>query len=223
MKNILLVVRFLYQAFPCLVWLYVWDGNRKIEEKESLFKAMQENNEEYVKKHEKEKNNFIAKANLSLSEIEKCHTKEIERKKIIEEKAKANLLAITVSISLMLGVVGLILKDKANITIDKDWLTKIIFVFSIGVLYFLWGGLAALSSIRTDKFGEVYIDDKVRNKGDEAKEKEELVKCIELNTLVTMKRSNYIDSSYVGIRNGIICLGVCFALLVVLLLRIFSK
>lgn len=214
-KVIFTIARYLSEILPCLVLTYVWDGNRKIEEKKKLFKAIAENDEQYLNKHKDEKENFMEKIGLSLSEIKECHQKEIERKKTIEDKAKSNLSAITISISLMLGILGLVLKDRTVLATGSSCgLAKIIMIiFSCGVLYFLYGGWAALKAIRTDEFGELYINDEVKINKKEVKREDELIKCIELNTLVTRKRSNYIDSSYIGIRNGIICLGVCLIIL----------
>jgi len=219
-KVIFTVARFLSEIFPCLVLAYVWDCNRKIEEKEKFFKAIAENDENYLNEHKDEKEKFMVKTDLSLSNIEECHKKEIERKKTLEDKAKSNLLAITISISLMLGILGLALKDKTVLVAGNScFLVKIIMIiFSCGVLYFLYGGWAALRAIRTDKFGELYINDEVRINKKEVKREDELIKCIELNTLVTRKRSNYIDSSYIGIRNGIICLGACFIIVMCVVL-----
>ncbi len=219
-KKIESIVRHLYQIIPFLVWFYYPVTYEKIKEYKKLFTAIQTNDVKYLEEHRLEEENFKAKTQLSLSAIEASHKNEIERKKTIEDKAKANLLAITVSVSLMLGTIGLILKNETTIISNKDLLFGMTFMFSVGVLYFLWGGLAALSSIRTGEFGEIFINDEVKINGDETKKKAELVNCIELNTILTMERSNYIDSSYVGIRNGIICLVVFFILMVVFLAKV---
>jgi len=219
-KKIEFIVRRLYQIIPLLVWVHYFGIHEKIKEHKKLFTAIEINDETYLKEHKIEEENFKAKTQLSLSAIEASHKNEIERKKTIEDKAKANLLAITVSVSLMLGIVGLILKKETTIIPNKDLLFWMTIMFSVGVLYFLWGGVVALSSIRTGEFGEIFINDEVKINGDETKKKAELLNCIELNTILTMERSNFIDSSYVGIRNGIICLVVFFIMMVVFLAKV---
>jgi len=215
-KKILLnLIRWLSEIAPLFAIFYIKDCSKRLIDKKKLFKAIIQNDENVLKCHKTEVEDFKSKENVDERNLKECHEKEIERKKTIEEKAKASLLAITLAITLMLGIITFILKNPIEIG-KSDLLhnSKFVLIFSCGVLYFLYAGWAALRSIRIDEFAEISLEDEIRIKQNQASRNKELVQCIELNRLVTRKRSNYLDSSYIGIRNGIICLSICFVILI---------
>lgn len=203
------------EVVPLFSLFHIWDSENKLIRKKKFFKALEKKDSETLSKHIADSNDFNRKKTINVDDIKHCHEREIERKKTIEEKAKACLLAITLSITLILGMVTLIFKnpieiDKSNILRNSGF----ILIFSCGVLYFLYAGYAASRSIRIDEFSDISLEDEIKIKEEKASRQEELIQCIELNRLVTRKRSNYLDSSYIGIRNGIICLSLCFVILI---------
>lgn len=157
---------------------------------------------------------FDKKKEIQLEIIKDCQQKEIERKNIVEQKAKANSLAITISITLFIAAISLLSSDNIFI-VNDNFLPRVgIFLLGLGVFSFFCGGLMALESLRVERLYDVRLKDEAiflnDKDGNDSDRRKELIRCIELNQVVTDKRAMYVSASYYGIRNGIVCLFLCF-------------
>jgi len=120
---------------------------------------------------------------LSLEEVKSHGEQENSRRTVIEDKAKINLLGITLAFPIIFS--GLSLLAGAAFRIDSGKLTFAVFsLLLIGVIYLLVGGLYALSALN---IGQVYVS----TPRDEAEESEtrrkaRLVWNLDQNQLTTV-------------------------------------
>lgn len=171
------------------------------------------------KLEEKEFNVEINKdqdTNEFIEELKEYHQKEVNRKKIIEDKAKASLFIIVLSTTLILGSLGFI--EEGGVIFKFH----ILLILIIGVIYLLLSGITSIKALNIRKFYDVYLDNRVKetkgklnvlslNKEDRISQ---LYKIIKLNQLMTIIRSNYVYATFVGIRNGIILISLFFVIVV---------
>jgi len=158
--------------------------------------------------------------NEFIKELEDCHKKETERKKIIEDKAKSSLLVITISVTLVLGSLNFFrdIKDGTNFV-------YIISLFSLflGLIYLLLSGISSIQALNIEEYYDINIDDRITVTNDRQNIKnfdiknriEEIYKNIKLNQLITTTRGNYVSATLIGIRNGIILISLFFIIAVV--------
>ncbi|GAA0735804.1 hypothetical protein [Clostridium oceanicum] len=141
--------------------------------------------------------------------VEREYNKSIERIKQFEEKAKANLVAISISVTIMFGLV-----DTLNQIYEKynNLLMNIILsINSILIIFFmLYGGIIALKVLMEKNI--VYkISVKELQLSDESLKKIYGMDA-ELNEINNTIRNNYINTSYKCIRNALILLCIIFIL-----------
>ena len=142
--------------------------------------------------------------------------KERDRKIAIEDKAKASLFVITISISLLLSTLGFI-KQYEN-TINE----LIIALLILGIIYLVLSGFSALKAINIKEFYDIYLNDKIDYKDCHIQLKNidlyenisNLYKFNILNQLITNQRSNYVYATFTGIRNGMLLIALCFVCIV---------
>ncbi len=150
-----------------------------------------------------------------IKELKEYHQKEIDRKKVIEEKAKASLFVITLSITLLLGSLNLF-NDGKNEVIVKFPILFILFI--LGLIYLIFSGFASVHALNIGKIYDISVDDRIKkiegkhiiknfNKRDWINQ---LYKNIVLNQKRTNIRSNYVYAAFIGIRNGIILISIFF-------------
>ena len=129
--------------------------------------------------------------------------RELDRRRVIEEKAKTNVLAITLSFSAMLIGVALISRVTNS---DEQVVSWLVWAFALlqiyGALLLLTGGLLALHALRAVETYLWTLADESRGLTDEMKHAE-ISWYVELNQYVTTLKSNSVDVSYCCIRNGL--------------------
>ena len=131
---------------------------------------------------------------------------ELARRKVIEEKAKTNVLGITLAFSAMLAGVALISSNSTVSEPSIDWqVWSLLALLFIGGLFLLAGGALALSALRIAKTYTWTLEDEVENTADETRAMKTLW-YVELNQDGTRLKSNLVDASYRCIRNGVIAL-----------------
>ncbi len=151
-----------------------------------------------------------------VKELTEHHHKEIERKKVIEDKAKASLFIIALSITLILGSLGFI--KGRGVTLEPH----ILLILTTGVIYLLLSGITSIRALNIREFYDIYLENRIEeNRGnlnimslDNQDRIARFYKIINLNQLMTMIRSNYVYATFIGIRNGIILLSLFFILVV---------
>ena len=133
---------------------------------------------------------------------------ELSRRIVVEDKAKTNVLGITLSFSAMFAGAALISSSSAVGEFSVDWLVWVLLtLLFIGMLFLLAGGALALSALRIAKIHTWTLEDEVGNTTDETGAVR-LLWYIELNQEGTRLKTNQVDASYSCIRNGVTSLAV---------------
>ncbi len=133
---------------------------------------------------------------------------ELARRIVIEDKAKTNVLGITLAFSAMFAGIALISSSSAVSEFSVHWpLWVFIASLFIGVLFLLLGGALALSALRIAKIYTWTLDDEVINTTDDIRAVR-LLWYVELNQRATLLKTNQVDASYSCIRNGVISLAI---------------
>lgn len=153
-----------------------------------------------------------------LKEINEFHQKEKDRKGTVEDKVKACLFIIALTITLILGSLNFI---KGVDPATPFYLSGIVTLI-LGVIFLFLSGITAIKAFNIGEYHDIQIYDRVREDGTKLNiintSKEEkislLYKIIKLNQLTTNIRSNYVYATFIGIRNGIILISIFFILAV---------
>ena len=148
---------------------------------------------------------------------------EMARRRIIEDKAKTNALAITLALSAMLAGIALVgnLPGSSNNLLDKlVWLVMVLQF--LGITFLLVGGLLALRALGIVPTQMWTLADHKRGVSEEAK-KLEIAGYLEYNQHHTNIKSNYVDTSYNCIRNGVITLAMAAFVAVIVTLAPVSR
>ena len=197
MRLLKAVTDFLDEATGTLVSLQIANCKvtaiiRRLEEKEDLAAAYGDD----------------ARAQLSLDVLLRHLNQEHDRRRIIEDKAKTNVLGITLAFSAMFAGVALISSSSAvrECSVHLPLWMLLVSLF-IGGLFLLRGGALALSALRIAKIYTWALEDEVENTTDEARAVRVLW-YVELNQMTTLLKTNHIDASYSCMRNGVIALAV---------------
>ena len=133
---------------------------------------------------------------------------ELARRRAIEEKAKTNVLGITLAFSAMFAGVALVTSNSNVSEPSIAWhVWALLVLLFVGGLFLLAGGALALSALRIAKTHTWTLEDEVENTADEARAARALW-YVELNQDGTRLKTNLVDASYSCIRNGVIALAV---------------
>lgn len=137
-----------------------------------------------------------------ISFLEEYRQREINRKDVIEDKAKSSLFVITLSITFLTGVLKII--GEINII-------SLIYII-IGLSYFVLSGITAVEAIIPKPYYDIYFGDKfetkvlkdhkIKIKINKEQEIQALYKNVILNEFVIMKKTNYTDATFRGIVLG---------------------
>lgn len=153
--------------------------------------------------------------NEFIKELEDYHKKEVERKKLIEDKAKSSLFVIAISVTLILGSLNFFRDIKG----EPNFLYIIsLFSLFLGLIYLLLSGISSIQALTIKEFYDIYVDDRIEVtegiqniKNFDIKDQiEQIYKNIKLNQSITNIRSNYVSATFIGIRNGIILMSLFF-------------
>ncbi|MBI4776443.1 MAG: hypothetical protein HY788_20090 [Deltaproteobacteria bacterium] len=181
---------------------YAKAAERKIKKQQDLF--------------EKENINFLANEDCDIlrQALLSHNLKERERKRAIDDKAKASLSIVTLAITIVIASLSLLQNQKSIFDINPAALVLLIF----GVIYLLLSGITSMTALSIRKFYDVYIDEIVEKSGDSYNIKvqsdieiiNKLYKYVRSNQMITNITANYIYATFAGIRNGIILIGAFF-------------
>ena len=155
---------------------------------------------------------------LTLDDVRRYVASEAERRKSLEDKAKANLVAITIGFTVLFASINFFAKKESNTPIRGLWAAALFIFLMIGVCYLLYGGLKAIDSLQ---LRSVYNPSPEDDSGlRETMRKIKLLWCLEQNERTTLLRANAIDVSYRAIRNGVFTLAACIVILAVRLITL---
>lgn len=142
--------------------------------------------------------------NVPINIIENSYRDSLERKKVIEDKAKINVIGITIFISLISSLSSSIVKIY-SFTNNKFVRLGIYLCCFVTILYMLQGGILALE-VLMNKNRVYLLTEEELSIQDKSKQKKAYARSIELNGYSNTLRNNYIFSSYQCIRNALIFL-----------------
>lgn len=148
--------------------------------------------------------------NLS-SELKRYQKKERNQRDRIDDKAKASLFIIALTITLIIGSLNFING------IGKQNIPLVSFVILIlGVIYLISAGIASIKAFNVREFHDIYFFEGIEKDNDKYKiidKKKEvnlLHSYIELNQERTRISTNYVYSTFIDIRNGLILVALFF-------------
>ena len=146
---------------------------------------------------------------------------EQARRQIIEDKAKTNILGITLAFTVILASVAFaphIVEAAAN---NATWMLWAFIGFQLlGIGFLIMGGWLALSTLRIAKVYIWTLEDERSNTTAEAKNAE-ISWYLQNNQLVSTLKANLLDASYSCIRNGVAALAI--SAMLVLALMVYSS
>jgi len=127
----------------------------------------------------------------------------------LEDKAKTNVISITIAITLIMGASGVIntISEKFP-TFFLQWLTFVL--LTVAVIFLLIAGIIAVKVLIDENI--VYTVALNSFASNEATLRSDYDKCIVLNRKQNLIRNNSVYSSYECIRNAFVCLFIILLL-----------
>ena len=146
---------------------------------------------------------------------------EQARRQIIEDKAKTNILGITLAFTVILASVAFAPRIAELGKNSADWLIWTFLASQLcGIFFLIVGGGLALSTLRVAKNYIWTLQDERDNPTDEARNAE-ISWYLQNNQSVSTLKANLLDASYTCIRNGVVALVISAVLALVLLVPNF--
>lgn len=134
--------------------------------------------------------------------LQDAYNQERERMKGFEEKAKINIVGATLAVTIVLGASNFIEGVVSNQKLAINFFSVILLIFAA-----IWMVATAVISIRVITDDNVFYT--IQNKsllGDDKELKLDYDLCIEMNRVQNLIRNNGIYTSYVCMRNALVCL-----------------
>lgn len=138
------------------------------------------------------------------------YTETFDAKNKFEDKAKTNVMGITIAITVIMGASGLtnLLNSKYPSTFFH-WVS--FSMLTIAIIYLLASGIGAVKVLfKENTMSTVELLD-MADEGIETKKKYD--DCISRNIARNTVRNNIVFSSYICIRNALICMAFLFVLI----------
>ena len=158
---------------------------------------------------------------LTEDDLRRYLTFEADRRKSIDEKARANLIAITVGFTVLLASLNFVGKSELKAPLGGWWGTLSFSLLVLGVVYLMYGGLKALDALQiartfspspADESGVCQTIRKIN-----------LLWCLQQNEKASLLRTNAVSVSYRSIRNGVISLALLILLIAGRILVFLSR
>ena len=148
------------------------------------------------------------KSLLSEAILNGCLEQELNRRMVIEEKARTNVLGITLAFSVMFAGVAFLSSGPILREWCQDWAGWILLGPAfVGVSFLLVGGALALDVVRIAKIYMWSLEDET--KYIDAKSRAAIfLWYIDLNQYTTLLKTNKTEASYVCIRNGVAVIAI---------------
>ncbi len=147
---------------------------------------------------------------VTIESFKQKYTETFEIKNKFEDKAKTNVIGITIAITVIMGASGLVnsLTNKYPSAIFH-WVS--FFILLVAIIYLLVAGIEAIRVLFNENtMSTVDISDM---SVDNLKVKDKYSDCINRNINRNIIRNNIVYSSYICIRNALICMMVLFVLI----------
>jgi len=129
----------------------------------------------------------------------------------VDEKARANVVAITIAFSVLVAGLSFLAKDELNAALGQWWVIATVALVIVGVLSLICGGLMALEALH---IGPVYSPGPEDESGvAEGNRVLRLLWRLKQNEKTGLLRTNALSVGYGFIRNGVFILAVVILLL----------
>ena len=139
------------------------------------------------------------------------------RRQIIEDKAKTNILGITLAFTVILATVAFAPRITDAGKDNPDWVIWTFMALQLyGILFLIAGGWLALKTLRIARNYIWTLQDERDNATAEARNTE-IAWYLQNNQEVSRLKSNLLDASYSCIRNGVAALAISAILVLTLL------
>ena len=153
---------------------------------------------------------------LTLDDLRRYVSSEDERRKSIEDKAKSNLVAITIGFPVLFAGLNFLVNNDARSIISGIWAIGALTLLILGVVYLIYGSLKALDALQV---APVYSPiPEVESFMAEEDRKTNVLWCLQQNERTTRLRTNALSVSNRSIRNGVMTLAGLILLLAGLIL-----
>lgn len=150
--------------------------------------------------------------NISTETLKELYNDTFKTKDKLEDKAKINIIGITVSVSLIVGATGLL--SSINTKFENSLIalcTSALLLIASVAYTILSGWLVIHMVIDENETYNVGIIEKTKVE----KLRDDYDKCIAQNQRKNIIRNNYIFASYACIRNALVCLFIIFLFIVI--------
>lgn len=147
---------------------------------------------------------------VTIDSFKQKYAETFETKNKFEDKAKTNVVGITIAITVIMGASGLTgsLSSKYPSAV-LHWISFSILL--VAIIYLLVSGIDAIKVLfKENSMSTVDLSDMST---DSIKAKEKYDDCINRNINRNIIRNNIVYSSYICIRNALICLVLLFVLI----------
>jgi len=139
------------------------------------------------------------------------------RRQVIEDKAKTNILGITLAFTVILATVAFVPRITEVGKDIPDWGAWAFLALQLyGILSLLAGGFLALKTLRVARYYMWTLQDE-RNYVTREDMNAEVSWYLQNNQLVSLLKTNFLDASYSCIRNGVAALALSAILMLTLL------
>lgn len=156
-------------------------------------------------------NNIEEPEKVSIETLKDEYLDTLKMKDKLEDKAKTNVVGITIAITLIMGASSIITSiDQKFNNIIIQWVVFIL--FSVAVLYMLCAGIIAIKILVNENV--IYKID-INSVTDETIMRNEYDNCIVNNRAKNLIRNNSIYTSYECIRNAFVCLFLVLTLSII--------
>lgn len=146
---------------------------------------------------------------IPIESFRQKYTETFEIKNKFEDKAKTNVIGITIAITVIMGASGLtdslISKYPSS---SLHWIS--FFILLVAIIYLLVSGIDAIKVLFNEN--TMSLVDLPNLSAEDIKAKEKYDDCTNRNINRNTIRNNIVYSSYICIRNALICMMVLFVL-----------
>jgi hypothetical protein len=148
---------------------------------------------------------------LTEDDLRRYMTFEADRRKSVDDKAKTNLVGITIGVTVLFASLNVVGKQELKAAMGGYWGIVAFALLTIGVVYLVYGGLKALDALQ---IAMIYSPSPEDESGVcERVRKANLLRCLKQNERTSLLRTNAVSVSYRSIRNGVLSLAVLLVLL----------
>ncbi|MFB5284656.1 hypothetical protein [Peribacillus sp. Hz7] len=198
----------LYWIFPFAEMVI---ANRKITKKVEEFKGNLENDETYLSPY------MQSFENIPVEEAEKIFNSILSNRKTLEDKAKVNVLIVTIAVTVILGLSSFLFTVQGKIPDNIVFSIFLIFLFILSLVYLTIGSIISLATLNSGESKEIYNLSPsdyqyLASISDETERTKEIryfySQYAELNMTINWKINNYVSCTYANIRNSLIFLGI---------------